>query len=172
MSKGLTKHQLQIISEVASREAAKHVDQKEKRQKAEQRERNLKNTDLLMKNYTKLKAMAEEYETEVDEYEDTVLDLSTLSLETLEKYHFKTVKMMKHVDAMVRAYEWNCGKGLPEEKRRFEVLKYRYLVDEKLTAKQLCEKLFVDQKTVYRDTKAAIRDMSVLLFGTAAIDFA
>lgn len=171
MSNGLTKHQLEIISAVASREAAKHVDQKEKRQKAEQRERNLKNTDLLMKNYTKLKAMAEEYKNEVDEYEDTVLDLSTLNLETLEKYHFKTVKIIKHVDAMIRAYEWNCGKGLLEEKRRYEVLKYRYLVDEKLTVKQLCERLNTEQATIYRDTKHAIRDMSVLLFGAAAIDF-
>lgn len=171
MSKGLTKHQIEIISEVASKEAAKHVDQKEKRNKAVQRERNLKNTELLMKNYTKLKAMAEEYNNEVDDYEDTVLDLSTLNLETLEKYHFKTVKIMKHVDAMLRAYEWDCHKGLSEEKRRYKVLKYRFLVDEKLTVKQLCERLNAEQATIYRDTKNAIKDMSVLIFGAAAIDF-
>lgn len=168
---GLTKHQLEIVSKVASQEAAMFVERKEKRAKEEQRQRNLKNTELLLKNYTKLKAMAEEYKNEVDEYEDTVLDLSTLSLETLEKYHFKTVKIIKHVDIMIKVYEWDCQKGLPEEKRRFEVLKSRFLAENKLTAKQLCERLNVDQKTIYRDTKAAIKDLSVLIFGAEAIDF-
>lgn len=168
---GLTKHQLEIITEVACKTAAKHLDQKKQREKKEQRERNLKNTDLLMKNYTKLKAMAEEYEYEIEEYEDSVLDLTELNLETLERYHLKTVKIMKHVDTMLRAYEWSCSKGTVEEKRRFEVLKYRFLVDEKLTVKQLCERLKAEQATIYRDSKAAIKDMSVLLFGAAAIDF-
>lgn len=172
MSKGLTKHQLEIISEVACKEGIKHVEQREQRKKAEQRERNLTNTDLLMKNYTKLKAMAEEYKNEVDDYEDTVLDLSTLNLETLEKYHFKTVKIMKHVDTMLHAYEVTSRNGSPEELRRFEVLKYRYLSPKRLTVKELCERLNVEQTAIYRDTKLAIRDMSVLIFGAAAIDFA
>ncbi|MEB8400904.1 hypothetical protein NGG61_13330 [Enterococcus casseliflavus] len=168
---GLTKHQLEIITEAASEAVTKHLEKKKKREKAEQRERNLKNTDLLMKNYTKLKAMAEEYEYEIEEYEDSVLDLTELNLETLERYHLKTVKIMKHVDTMLRAYEWSCNKGTVEEKRRFEVLKYRFLVDDKLTARELCERLNVDQKTIYRDSKASIRDMSVLLFGVSAIEF-
>ena len=167
----LTKHQLAIIAEAASEVATKLWEKKKKREKADQRERNLKNTDLLMKNYTKLKAMTEEYEHGVEEYEDSVLDLSELNLETLERYHFKTVKIMRHVDIMLRAYEWSCSKGTVEEKRRFEVLKHRFLIDEKLTVKQLCEKLNVEQTAVYRDIKASIRDMSVLLFGAAAIDF-
>ncbi|MGX7211306.1 hypothetical protein [Enterococcus innesii] len=168
---GLTKHQLEIITEAASEAVTKHLEKKRKQEKAEQRERNLKNTDLLMKNYTKLKAMAEEYEYEIEAYEDSVLDLTELNLETLERYHLKTVKIMKHVDTMLRAYEWSCSKGTVEEKRRFEVLKYRFLVAERLTVKQLCEKLNVEQTAVYRDTKSAIKDMSVLLFGAAAIDF-
>ncbi|MDT1996843.1 hypothetical protein CKN61_12820 [Carnobacterium divergens] len=168
---GLTKHQIEIITKTASEVATKHVDQKEKRKKIEQRERNLQNTNLLLKNYTKLRDMAEEYQSELSGYDESVLDLETLTLETLEKYHFKTVKIMRHVDAMLRAYELGAAKGLPEEKRRFEVLKYRYLVDNKLTVKQLCERLGVEQATVYRDSREAINDMSVMLFGVAAIGF-
>ena len=85
---GLTKHQIEIITKTASEVATKHVDQKEKRKKIEQRERNLQNTNLLLKNYTKLRDMAEEYQSELSGYDESVLDLETLTLETLEKYHF------------------------------------------------------------------------------------
>lgn len=69
------------------------------------------------------------------------------------------------------AYEWNCKKGSVEEQRRFKVLKKRYLVEDKLTVKEIVELHSIDQSTVYRDTKQAIKDMSILLFGIDAIDF-
>lgn len=78
---------------------------------------------------------------------------------------------MNHVDKMLVAYEWNCRKGSTEEQRRFKILKSRYLADERMTVKEICEYYHIEQGTVYRDTKTAIKDMSVLLFGIDAIDF-
>ncbi|MBP1044859.1 hypothetical protein I6N96_01105 [Enterococcus sp. BWM-S5] len=167
MSKGLTKHQLEIVTQAVLNEHEKQNAKKKKEEKA----RNLRNTELLLKNYRKLKDLCDSTMTEAIPLDYPEFDLENLTLESLTIYRKKTMLMMNHVDKMLIAYEWNCGKGLPEEKRRFEVLKYRYLVDEKLTVKQLCEKKFVDQRTIYRDTKEAIGDMSVLLFGIDAIDF-
>lgn len=178
----LTKHQLEIISAVASEEAVKMYVKKAALDKKEEKKRNLRNTELLLKNYLKLKELCEETTKEIqikevlsgstDDYEELLdFSLENLTLESLNQYRAKTLMMMKHVDKMLVAYEWNCSKGSVEEQRRFNILKHRYLIEDKLTVKEICKEFNVEQGTVYRDTKISIKDMSVLLFGIDAIDF-
>lgn len=171
MANGLTKHQLEIITEKASQQAIKAYEKRKVYEKKEVKSRNLRNTELLLKNYISLKDLCEEtiYENIPTDYPD--FSLESLSLESLSIYRAKTLKMMNHVDKMLVAYEWNCKKGSVEDQRRFKVLKKRYLIEDRMTVKELCENLMVEQGTVYRDTKVAIKDMSILLFGIDAIDF-
>lgn len=170
-SNGLTKHQLEIIAGAASVEAVKAYEKKHTKMQQEAKSRNLRNTELLLKNYTKLKDLCDEtiQESIPDDYPD--FSLENLSLESLSVYRKKTFKMMNHVDRMLIAYEWNCKRGSVEEQRRFKVLKLRYIVDDRLTVKEIVDLHNIDQSTVYRDTKQAIKDMSVLLFGIDALDF-
>lgn len=167
----LTKHQLEIIANAASVEAVKAYELRHQKKQQEIKSRNLRNTELLLKNYTKLKDLCDEtiQEEIPDDYPD--FSMENLTLESLTIYRKKTLMMMNHVDKMLVAYEWNCMRGSVEEKRRYNILKYRYLVEDKLTVKQICDDLHVEQGTIYRDTKIAIKDMSVLLFGISAIDF-
>lgn len=172
MSKSnLTKHQLEIIANAASIEAVKAYEKRHQKMQQEVKSRNLRNTELLLKNYTKLKDLCDETIQEEIPTDYPDFNLENLTLESLSIYKKKTFKMMNHVDKMLIAYEWNCSKGSVEEHRRFLILKYRYLIDDKLNVKEICEDLHVEQGTVYRDTKLAIKDMSVLLFGIDAIDF-
>ena len=163
----LTKHQLEIITATVLQEHRKQSN----KMKREEKSRNLRNTELLLKNYIKLKDLCDETIQEAipDDYPD--FSLESLTLESLTIYRKKTLMMMNHVDKMLVAYEWNCRKGSVEEQRRFKILKQRYLVDEHMTVKEICEYFHVEQGTVYRDTKIAIKDMAVLLFGVSAIDF-
>lgn len=170
-SENLTKQQLEIISATASREAIKAYEIKKDKLKKEDKARNLRNTELLLKNYTKLKDLCDEtiQEEIPNDYPD--FSMENLTLESLTVYRKKTLMMMNHVDKMLVAYEWNCMRGSVEEKRRYNILKHKYLVENKLTVKEICQDAKVEQATVYRDIKIAIKDMSVLLFGISAIDF-
>ena len=78
---------------------------------------------------------------------------------------------MNHVDKMLVSYEWHCKRGSVEEQRRYKILRKRYLIEDTMSVKEICEFFNIEQGTVYRDTRAAIKDMSVLLFGIDAIDF-
>ena len=167
MATGLTKHQIEIISQTAIKEYEKRIEIQQK----EQRERNVGNTGLLLKNYRKLKELCEGLDEQAEEYSQTVLSLEVLTLESLEKHRFKTLKMLNHVDKMLVAYKFECNKGTPEEHRRYKILESRYLASTKLSVRDICELMAVEQGTVYRDTKIAISEMSVLLFGLDAINF-
>lgn len=96
--------------------------------------------------------------------------MDNLTLETLSKYQLKTLNMLNHIDKMLIAYEWNCSRRSFEAKRSFKILKRRYLVEVILTVKEMSELYNVEQSTVYRDTKIAIKNVSIILFGTDAID--
>lgn len=170
-SKGITKHQLEIIAAASAKEAISAYEKKVDKQKKEIKKRNLRNTELLLKNYIKLKELCEDtvHQTVPTDYPE--FSLETLTLESLSTYRAKTLKMMNHVDKMLVSYEWHCKKGSEEERRRFKVLKLRYLIEDRMTVKEIVELHSIDQTTVYRDSKRAIKDMSILLFGIDAIDF-
>ncbi|MGX7163376.1 helix-turn-helix domain-containing protein [Enterococcus massiliensis] len=163
----LTKHQLEIITETVLKEYRKQDGKKKKEEKS----RNLRNTELLLKNYIKLKELCDETIQESIPADYPEFSLESLTLESLSIYRKKTFLMMNHVDKMLVAYEWNCRKGSIEEQRRYKVLKIRYLSEDHLTVKEIVELHNIDQSTVYRDTKQAVKDMSILLFGIDAIDF-
>lgn len=167
MANGLTKHQLEIISKAVLSENRRQYDENKKEEKI----RNLRNTELLLKNYRKLKALCDEALQEAIPADYPEFSLETLTLESLTVYRKKTLMMMNHVDKMLVAYEWACRQGSIEEQRRFKVLKLRYLADIHLSIKEIVELHKIDQSTVYRDTKQAINDMSVLLFGLDALNF-
>ena len=54
-SNGITKHQLEIIAAASAQEAILAYEKKATKQKKEVKKRNLRNTELLLKNYIKLK---------------------------------------------------------------------------------------------------------------------
>lgn len=146
--------------------------EKEIRQAEQDRKRNMiKNTELLLVNYRKCKEMVREIDMSKYTDEGTFLGSEELTLETLEQYRMKTYKMVRHVDKMLAAYEWECGHGSDEEKRRFNVLKKRYIADDRMTVKELMEYFHISQTTVYGDTKKSIKDMASLLFGYEAVMF-
>lgn len=86
------------------------------------------------------------------------------------KYRYKTAKMLRRVDRMLIAYEWDCEHGSVEEKRRSRILKNRYLAESRRTVKDSCEDLSVEQATIYRGTKRAVNDIAILLFGFGALE--
>lgn len=166
----LTKHQIELITSLASQEAIKQYKAQLKKQKKEEKDWRLRNTKLLLENYHRLKKHCDDISAQIEEYEDTVLSLEELTLETLMKYRLMTSKMMHHFDRMLDHFRIDSENGTDEEQRRFKVIYHRYLSENKLNVQKLCEMYSVEQGTIYRDTKIGIHDLSVLLFGLAALE--
>lgn len=146
--------------------------EKEMRQAERDKKRNMiKNTELLLVNYRKCKEMVREIDMEKYTDEGTFLGSEELTLETLEKYRMKTFKMVRHVEKMLVAYEWECNQGTDDEKRRCAVLKKRYIDDHRMTVYEIMDYYNIGQSTVYSDTKRVIKDMAALLFGYDAVMF-
>lgn len=146
--------------------------EKEMRQAERDKKRNMvKNTELLIVNFRKCKEMVREID--MDRYidEGTFLGSEELTLETLEKYRMKTYKMVRHVEAMLVAYEWESNRGTEDEKRRCAVMKKRYVDERRMTVAEIMEYYHIGQSTVYSDTKRAFKDMASLIFGYDAVVF-
>lgn len=178
-SNGLTKHQLEIIASASAEAAVAAYEKKAKKEKQDGKKRDLRNTTLLLENYRKLKELCAETLEDIsvkqiihDEFEED-LDFSeeTLTLESLSKYRERTLMIMNHVDKMLQAYEITCANGPEEEKRRYKILQLRYLSEVHLSVKEIVKLHSIDQSTVYRDTRKAIKDMSTYLYGIDALDF-
>lgn len=58
-----------------------------------------------------------------------------------------------------------CINGEPEEQRKFKVINSYFISDHSLNKNELAEKYHVDRKTIDRDVKKAISDLSVMIFG-------
>ena len=113
---------------------------------------------LLMKNYRKLRV-----------YYSKISD-ETLEVNAICSMHRKTGLMMSHVDKMLTAYKVLCENAdNPEELRRWKVLYLRFMSDERITLRDIAERLNINKRTLYRDTDRAMEDMAVLLFGIEAI---
>ena len=113
---------------------------------------------LLMKNYRKLRV-----------YYSKISD-ETLEVNAICSMHRKTGLMMSHVDKMLTAYKVLCENAEnPEELRRWKVLYLRFMSDERITLRDIAERLNINKRTLYRDTDRAMEDMAVLLFGIEAI---
>jgi hypothetical protein len=167
----LTKNQIELISSLASQVAIKQYKAQIAKQKKEEQDWRLRNTKLLLENYHRLKDHCDDIDQQIREYEDTVFNLEELTLETLMKYKIKTAKMMRHFDRMLKHFETDSQQGSEEQQRRFKVIYHRYLSENRLSIQQLCEMYSVEQGMIYRDSRIAIKDLSVYLFGLAAIEF-
>lgn len=110
---------------------------------------------LLMKNYRKLKT----------HYLNANEDVASICC-----LRHKTHLMMDHVEKMLAAYKAICNADSnPEEMRRWDALRLRYLSEKKRTIIEIAEELGVDKRTFFRDIGRALEDLSVLLFGLEAI---
>lgn len=87
-------------------------------------------------------------------------------VESISNTKAKTTVLLRHLDEMIGVYRHLCEKsGKPEELRRFLVLEARYIAEEEVSMATVAERLNVDDRTVFKDLRAACEKMSVLLFG-------
>lgn len=151
------------------------------RHQREIRDKRLRNTKLLMRNYRDLKEHTENAVFDAasadDESVDEVLDLMSefvreeaSTIDSIKKSVVKTRLIMDHVDEMLSIYQSACERSRkPEDLRKFNILFDYYISPENLSIEEIAEKYSVEERTVYRDLREAIARVTALMFGVEGI---
>lgn len=162
---------LEIGVQVGVREALDRIGREKEEKRKSRHDRRLRNTDLLLKNYNKFVAHcnaaiytskqlklanAVDLLDEVDEQDDEVY------VQSIMRTKERTFIIVNHIKRIVSYYKF-ITRSEPEKERKFNVLIGLYI--DKKTYSQLGEELFCSTKTIERDRKEAIEELSVLIFG-------
>lgn len=138
----------------------------------EQREKDkrLRNTKLLLRNYQTFKRYSEKHEGDKDidrELSTHQLILNSEDLvESIRLTTERTLLMIQHLDKALKALDFICQQELTEEKatgKQYEILKKRYVIGETVDA--ISSFYGISERTVYKSIDAGAERLSVLLFG-------
>lgn len=166
MKSGLTKQQLEIIAEAVMKEQKKQ----EKRQQVERKDWRLRNTRLLLQNYRFLQKHCEEIHEDLTDYEEIIFDPEDLNIQVLMKYKARTKKMLDYFDTTWRSYREYCLSVGGANERRMKVIQKLYIIDEPMQKCDLAELFYVDERTIRRDEKRAVKELSIFLFGIDSLE--
>ena len=150
------------------------VLEKEKEKSAKlKRDRRLRNTALLLRNYINLKEHFNNaiYTNSQIEDEDPIEILmecdsfeEDLYINSIKRTHTRTKIIVNHIETILDFYKYRAFKSKDESaERRYEVIELLYM--EGKTYEEVAEELGYSEKTISRDRKRAIEELSVLLFG-------
>lgn len=162
----LSREQMRLITT----EVIKHLNQEKRKRVKAEKDYRLRNTQILVKEYPKLKAhVASQPEKFVSDDEYEMVTGVKISDHELTKYNVKTKHLMAYVDMILEAYQQVCLGGGPSDKRRWWILQDSYFNDQRLGMHALSNKWHVDKSTISRERAKAIQDLSVMLFGVAGL---
>lgn len=138
------------------------------------KDRRLRNTRLLLRNYNNFFEhcknaiyMKEELEEEdpieilmESEFEDD------LFINSIKRTSIRTKIILDHIESIMDYYRFKANNSKDEKFiRRLKIIELIYFNEENYSYEQLAEMFYVDSRTVSRDVKKAIEELSVLLFG-------
>lgn len=176
----LTVEQRREITELASRVAIEQYHKEAERNRKAIRDRRLHNTKLLMEKYRGFVEHSKSAVFEATQVEDDV-DFETLMsdlmgdcssagkmpvVKSIQESAAHTRIIVYHIDHMLEYFKFRCERSpKPEDMRRYRTIYNLYIADDEKNAQQIAELENVDITTVYRDVKAALRQLSALIFG-------
>ncbi|WP_318766598.1 hypothetical protein [Lactiplantibacillus carotarum] len=169
MSK-LTKEQIELAARIG---AETFRDTQRKGQKSDY-EKKLRNTKLILENYRYLEKHVNvglpKFNAS-DQEATALIPKWELSVYALLGFKARSKTMIEYVDLILKAYKEECDDNdNPAVQRRYRVIKSLYLNHPTISREKCAELFFVDHRTIDRDVKAAVHDLSILLWGADAIN--
>lgn len=163
------------VNEGVKRAIIEMEKQKEdkKKHKADMR---FRNTELLLHNYTNFKQhttnsiYTEKQLSKEELFEELDLDMdeeiTKTQINSIIKSKNKTSIILKHIDTFLQYYEYKCSISKREDiQRRYKVIKYLFLEEEKMTQENLADFLHCNTRTIRNTKNIAVKELSVLFFG-------
>lgn len=143
-----------------------------KKHKADMR---FRNTELLLHNYQNFvqhtqnsiytekqlskQELLEELDLDMDE------EITKTQINSIIKSKNKTNIILKHINTFLQYYEYKCNLSSREDvQRRYKVINYLYLSEEKMTQENLADFLHCNTKTIRNTKNIAIKELSALFF--------
>ncbi|NFE59123.1 hypothetical protein FC774_11485 [Clostridium botulinum] len=168
---------------IGIREGIKYIKEQEYHKTTKRYDRRLRNTRLLLKHYRSLKAHNKIADTSTNKiYEENAIDVldNVESIDDEEQYvqaisrtKLRTLIIVGHVNKVMEYYKAICKSDGKTKERRYNIIKFMYIEPAKddivPTYEEVAEHFEVNIKTVSRDVKAAVEDLSILFFGIDGI---
>lgn len=163
--------------EAGANAAMKKVEDERKASKNRIKDRRLRNTELLLRNYNMFKLSVENsvYTVRQTEEEQSANDILNIMMdreggeqvvESIKKSYVKTIIILKHIDTMLELYHIYCERSCDElDQRRYEILIDRFITNPALSVKDIASKHNISKESVYSDLKVAKERVSALIFG-------
>lgn len=127
-----------------------------------------RNTKVLFQNYRLLESHVD-IEMPVLK-DDTPLNKYELTLYSLLGYRARSKEMIIFLNQVFAHYREICMAGSMEQQRRYRVIRMLYVDVETLTKAKIAKALGVDEKTVGRDERRALGELSVMIFGIDSLN--
>lgn len=165
-----------IAAETAVSAAMDYMEKEKEKQDAARRDRRLRNTKILLRNYRSFKLHCADIKLEIDQLNELIdlddLDTDVFAVEAIRKSKERTLAMVKFIDQMMKVYEFICEQsGREEDLRRFQVIYKLYISHERKSVEDIAECHNVVARTVHRDVNEAVKTLSSLVFGVDGIRF-
>lgn len=169
---------IKLAGEAGARAALETLEKERKKAQKNRHDRRLRNTKLLLRNYRMLSAHCTSAIYDARQvFEENAIDILDLMEDYLydEEFYVESIKrsakrtyiIMAHINEMLKLFEIFCyNSGKPEDERRFRVIHYMYISqDKQLSPKEIAKEEGIDDRTVYKDIDAACEKLSALIFG-------
>lgn len=161
----------QMVSE-ATENAVKEIEKQRKEKLKNKYDRRLRNTEMLLQNYNNFKKHAQDAvyteikEEGIDEDLDYDNEIEDLFINSILKTKKRTEIMLKHIDSCIEYYSYKClASEKSDVQRRIQVIKMLYINEDTMSYEEISEELDCSTKTINNTKKAAIKELSVLIFG-------
>lgn len=150
--------------------------EKDKEEKKKHRaDMRFRNTELLLHNYTNFKkhiedsVYTEEQLSEKNLLEELDLDIdeeiTKTQISSIIQSKNKTSIILKHIDTFLEYYRYKCESSDREDiQRRYKVIKFLFLDEEKKTQENIAGFLHCNTKTIRNTKSLAIKELSILFF--------
>ncbi|WP_143314968.1 hypothetical protein [Clostridium sp. HBUAS56017] len=168
---------------IGIREGIKYIKDQEYHKTKKRYDRRLRNTRLLLKHYRTLKAHNKIANSSTNKiYEENVIDVlddieaiddEEQYVQALSRTKIRTLIIVGHINKAMKYYEAICKNEGKSKERRYQVIKYMYIdlrADDSIpNYEEVAEYFNLNVKTVGRDVRLAIEDLSILFFGIDGI---
>lgn len=164
---------------IGIREGIKYIKDQEYYKTKKRYDRRLRNTKLLLSHYRTIKAHYALADTSIKQIDgekaiDVLDEIEAIDdeeqyVQSISRTKIRTMIIVRHINKVIKYYEAICKSEGGNKKRRCDIIKILYIdnVKDDITPSydEVGEKLGISGKTVSRDVRRAIGDISILLFG-------
>jgi hypothetical protein len=168
---------------IGVREGIKYIKEQEYYKTKKRYDRRLRNTRLLLKHYRGFKVHNRITDSSTNAiYQDNAIDVlddiesindEEQYIQALSRTRKRTLIIVGHINKAMNYYESICKSEGKVKERKYDIIKYVYIDPTKddisPTYEETAEHFKLNVRTVGRDIRNAIEDLSILFFGIDGI---